>query len=303
MEITVEKKNAIKLDNFNILDYDYVGEFHEGLAIVQKYDKCGFIDKTGNEVIKTEYNYANDFHEDLAIVTKNYKSSFIEKTGNEVINMEYNYANDFHEGFAKIRKDGELGFIDKTGNEVVKISYDYVANFHEGLAAIGKYDKYGFIDKAGRLIIKVEYDKVSDFQNGFARVVKNGKCGLIDKNGNVWSECIYNTINISDGMIVLDNKYLIDLEKLQRTFNCLVTINGETFEKEFETEKKRDKYIRILNAYIDGRTGRRESEINEKKRELEPLIKKLEEDILSIENSYCEDIKKKIEDYYKNYKM
>ena len=235
MEITVEKKNAIKLDNFNILDYDYVGEFHEGLAIVQKYDKCGFIDKTGNEVIKTEYNYANDFHEDLAIVTKNYKSSFIEKTGNEVINMEYNYANDFHEGFA--------------------------------------------------------------------RVVKNGKCGLIDKNGNVWSECIYNTINISDGMIVLDNKYLIDLEKLQRTFNCLVTINGETFEKEFETEKKRDKYIRILNAYIDGRTGRRESEINEKKRELEPLIKKLEEDILSIENSYCEDIKKKIEDYYKNYKM
>ena len=68
-------------------------------------------------------------------------------------------------------------------------------------------------------------------------------------------------------------------------------------------EKKRDKYIRILNAYIDGRTGRKESEINEKKRELEPLIKKLEEDILSIENSYCEDIKKKIEDYYKNYKM
>lgn len=102
-------------------------------------------------------------------------------------------------------------------------------------------------------------------------------------------------------MIILDNKYLIDIKNLQRVFTCLVTINGEKFEKEFETEEKRDEYYKIFNAYVDGRTGRKESDINEKKREIGPLIKKLEEDILSIENDYFEDVKKEMEVYYKKY--
>ena len=72
---------------------------------------------------------------------------------------------------------------------------------------------------------------------------------------------------------------------------------------EFDSKEKRDEYLKTLNAYIEGRKVRKESEVNDKKRELEPLIKKLEEDILSIENSYCEDVKKAIEDYYKSYKM
>lgn len=182
-------------------------------------------------------------------------------------------------------------------------AYDSIIEFQEGLAIVKKDGKYGFIDKTGNEVIKAEYDYASDFESGFACVEKFDKYGLIDKNGNVWVDCIYDNIKIINGAIVLDKKYLIDLKKLQRVFSCLVTIDGETSEKEFETEKQRDEYLRILNAYIEGRTGRKESEINEKKREIEPLIKKLEEDILSIENAYCEDIKKGIEDYYKKYKM
>ena len=72
---------------------------------------------------------------------------------------------------------------------------------------------------------------------------------------------------------------------------------------EFDSKEKRDGYLKVLRSYIEGREVRKESEVNDKKREIEPLIKKLEEDILSIENSYCEDIEKAIEDYYKSYKM
>ncbi len=104
-------------------------------------------------------------------------------------------------------------------------------------------------------------------------------------------------------MIILDDKYLIDIKNLQRVFTCLVTIDGEEFEKEFETEEKRDEYYKIFKAYVAGRTGRKESEINQKKWEIEPLIKKLEEDISKIEENYLDDVTKEMENYYKKYEM
>ena len=78
------------------------------------------------------------------------------------------------------------------------------------------------------------------------------------------------------------------------SYLCLININGEKIEKRFETKIQRDEYYKVLKAYVDGRTVRRDGEVNQKKRELEPLIKKLEEDIISIESNYCEDIKKEI---------
>ncbi len=203
----------------------------------------------------------------------------------DFIEINYDRVWDFIDGLARVKKMGEYGFIDKTGNEVIKLGSEAADNFDVDLARV-----------------KLAQVKKEEKHN-FMIVEHNGEYGLKDKNGNKWSELIYKSIMISDGMIVLDNRYLIDLKNLQRVFTCLATINGETFEAEFEVEEKRDEYYNCLNAYIEGRTGKKDYEIALKKAEIEPLIKKLNEDILSIENDYCEDIKKGIEDYYKKYKM
>lgn len=49
--------------------YDYVSDFSEGLAMVMLDGKCGFINRTGKEVIPLEYSYARDFHNGVAIVS------------------------------------------------------------------------------------------------------------------------------------------------------------------------------------------------------------------------------------------
>jgi len=46
--------------------YSIVGNFYEGLAIVEHKDKYGFIDKRGKIVIKPEYTYVEDFRNGLA---------------------------------------------------------------------------------------------------------------------------------------------------------------------------------------------------------------------------------------------
>ncbi len=110
-------------------------------------------------------------------------------------------------------------------------------------------------------------------------------------------------IRVQKIKISIEKCYFFNKYNSQNEYSCLININEQKIEKKFATEKQRDEYYEILKAYIEGRKGRRESEINEGIHELVPLIQKLNEDILSIENSYCEDIKKKIEDRYKKYKM
>lgn len=111
----------------------------------------------------------------------------------------------------------------------------------------------------------------------------------------------FDSASISDGMIIFDNVRLVNMKDLEKDFVCIITINGEKLKKEFKTMEQRDEYYNCLKAYIDGRTTRKEADINEMKRALKPLIEKLNEDILSIENKYTEDIVEEINESYKKH--
>ncbi|MBK9634133.1 MAG: WG repeat-containing protein [Bacteroidetes bacterium] len=45
--------------------YDYIGVFYEGLAVVRKYGKFGFVDNSGKEVIPLIYDDVIGFSEEL----------------------------------------------------------------------------------------------------------------------------------------------------------------------------------------------------------------------------------------------
>src|SRR5690606_39728324 len=72
---------------------DLVYSFAEGLALVDVDvfgDKaCGYIDRTGNFVIKPQFAFAENFSQGLALVSfnegKELKEGFIDKTGEFVI--------------------------------------------------------------------------------------------------------------------------------------------------------------------------------------------------------------------------
>ena len=85
MKIVREKGIQIKTKP----KYTYIGEFCEGLACVQLNGKCGFIDKTGKEVIECKYDYVSDFHEGLARVKLKSNLDFIDKTRKVVIYFEF----------------------------------------------------------------------------------------------------------------------------------------------------------------------------------------------------------------------
>lgn len=113
------------------------------------------------------------------------KCGFIDKTGKQIIPCMYDDAENFSEGTAKVKMGEKWGFIDKNGKQIVPCIYDQVAwRFSEGLAAVKVGGKWGFIDKKGKQIIPCIYENAGSFSEGMAKVRVGGKYGFVDKYGN-----------------------------------------------------------------------------------------------------------------------
>jgi len=181
---------------------------------------CGYIDKTGKEVIPLKYARVSYFHEGLASVS-NKRNLFgvIDKKGKVVIPFKYCYISDFKNGlvvaakakgyqsrdnsnikyysyleavlkeksFLFIPVDYAMGVIDKTGKEIIPFKYDYIAPSDSGIFLATNYskgeDKGAYFDRTGKKIFK-SYDRISQFTNGYASVGYKYK-QFIDKNGNL----------------------------------------------------------------------------------------------------------------------
>lgn len=173
--------------------YIHAGYFSEGLVSVKEGDYWGFADKSGNIRIKPEFESvtftAPEFHEGLALVGKNRKAGFINHDGEWVIQPQFDIAENFKEGRAAVMVEGKCGFIDKTGKVVAETRYEAVGYFSDGLAAVMLDGKWGYIDTTGRMVIEPQFfsAKPFDAETGRAKVrvgdQDNNQSGYIDKTG------------------------------------------------------------------------------------------------------------------------
>ncbi len=201
----------IQYTHFNGLDcvFDAIDlSFTEGLATFATFDSgIGFIDRKGNVIIPSDlYDYADPFSEGLAVVCKDGKSGYIDKTTSVVIPIQYASAYPFSEGLAAVKKDDKWGYIDKNGEIVIPIKYGSAKPFSEGLAVVSENYKCGYIDKNGEIVIPIQYGYAEDFSEGLAAVKKDGKWGYIDKNGEIVIPMQYDEgYSFSDGVAVVRN--------------------------------------------------------------------------------------------------
>ena len=186
-----------------------------GLAVVEKDGKYGYINESGETVIPSQYDYAKSFYDDTTAVVIDGKWGFIDLSGEMVVpcQFDYDYVKDFCDGLAAVEKDGKWGFIDFSGDLVIPCQFNHVQSFQEGLAAVEKDGKWGFINSSGELVIPFQFNHAYFFFEGLAKVEKDGKCGFVDTSGDVVGSFDYQSIggrNYNNLAIVMkDDKYQI----------------------------------------------------------------------------------------------
>lgn len=192
----------------------------EELKPASRDGKCGYIDKTGEFVVKPQFGSCQLFHEGLAAVvladkwdpnSRTYirgKWGFIDQTGKFVIKQQfYRVDEGFSEGLAAVEviivevpldnnatyTKTRWGYIDKTGKVVIKPRFGHASEFREGLAVV-QLDQWDpnnlcFIDRTGRRIGNKSFRTVHEFREGLAAVAYSVEdisrfwWGFIDKTG------------------------------------------------------------------------------------------------------------------------
>ena len=244
-----------------VVNYDYIGDFHDGMALVTIEDKIGFIDMMGNEVAPCIYDFIEEegmdcnFHDGLALVHQGEKYFFINKEGKEAFPFKYDYAKYFSDGLAVVVKGDKFGYIDTKGNEVIPLSDKYCGeSFSDGLTAVFKDGKYGFVNKKGELVIPYTFEAqsemgdASEFHEGFTIVYKDdGKPSCVDKNGKELSIGDYSFIlDFNEGMAVVnkDNKYGFIDTSGKEVIPCAYE-EATYFSEGYAFVKKDGKYMQI----------------------------------------------------------
>ncbi len=169
------------------LKFEYDTDFADnGLAVIIKDDKYGYIDKAGKIVINPQFKDASNFANGLAAVLIEDKYGYIDNSGKTIITPQFKEAYDFANGLAAVLIEAKYGYIDKTGKIVIKPQFDEARKFaSNGLAAVKIKDKYGYINKTGKIVIKPQFKDASRFSNGLAVVKIEDKYGYIDKTGKI----------------------------------------------------------------------------------------------------------------------
>ena len=128
-------------------EYDRIGKFSHGIALVWKNKLVGVIRQNGKEIVKPEYEKIGSFGSDnLAFTTK----------------------------------DGKVGVLNSEGKVIVPNVYESIAPFKGSYAITKKDGLYGMVNKKGKVVIANEYEKLRLGKAGDVRAVKAGQEVLLN---------------------------------------------------------------------------------------------------------------------------
>lgn len=130
-----------------------VFDFRQGMIPVVGTNSVHYLDRNGNEVLKTSFDDALGFSDGLGAVKKGLKWGFINGTGDVIVEPQFDGTLAFSEGRAAIQLEQKWGYIDTHGKVVVRPQYEWVSDFFEGLAMVGiSADEWAYIDVAGNRV-------------------------------------------------------------------------------------------------------------------------------------------------------
>ena len=215
--------------------YDWADSMFDGMAIVNRGKRFGFINQLGEEIIPIKQGLVSRFYNGFSRVKNGEKYEMMSMNGNILngsssayslsyvqrgvlilpvanadkvkygaINIKgeiiipsvYDRIDPFVEEVSAFSLNSKVGLINLRGEQVVKPIYDAILRFTDGLAPARINAKSGYLDKMGNTAIPFQYDRVSVFNCGRAYVLQNNKYSLIDKTGLPVSRNTYAAINV-----------------------------------------------------------------------------------------------------------
>lgn len=194
------------------LEYEEVYSFRDGIALVKKDKKCGFINLSNEIVFPFDYDDARYMVNGLIPVAKEIdgklKWGCIDDKNNVKIPLMYDDIEEIKKDYIVVKNDGTNKIIDYENNQILS---EYAVDFARNEILITKYDmKELYVNIPSGKIMKEQYiaNEVNlqayyEFHDGLAMVIYNNKCGYVDKNSKIIIPFMYNAAsNFKNGIAI-----------------------------------------------------------------------------------------------------
>jgi hypothetical protein len=255
--INTKGEELFKLKPENGVDFEYVGQCHEGMIVFRaKNGYLGYLDKEGKVAIKPQYDYAEDFKGGLARVSKNVKNKdniqVIDKDGKEITKLDYALSGNIDGGLmAYSNTKNEFGVInvEKDKEKLITASSKYEQIIiRNGDIFYSVDEEWGMLDAKGEIKIRSKYDRLSRINaDRFLGIKKDGddlKYEILDNNGEVLKS------QDTDEAFVIGNGHIIVLDGKDYE---LKNQDGEAVGKEtFKVIDGLDEYLRLSYGESNG---------------------------------------------------
>lgn len=189
--------NIEKNTNPSYKGFDSVWLFHEDLAVVEKGNKKGFINRQGEIVIPITFQDVTSFKEGRAMFREGQSWGVINQQGEIIVPATYEAIRPFSDGFAQVRDKGHWGLINQSGELILPTKYKEIHPFKNGFAEIETY-RDGMINSQGKLILPTIYQAVYEMNHGLIKVSKDQKMGAVNANGDFVIPMAFEQIDIID---------------------------------------------------------------------------------------------------------
>lgn len=163
----------------------------EGLRMIKRNGRYGFIDNQARLMIPNRYEEAKPFNEGLAPIKIRNKWGFINHDDKIVVQPVYESVSPYEAGYCQVKLNGKYGLINKTGEQVLPTRYDELTVLKGGRILLKSDGSFGLSSPQGDVLLYPKYESVTDLNNGFVIVAQHGKYGLVDLNGLTTIPLIY----------------------------------------------------------------------------------------------------------------
>lgn len=252
--------------------------YEKNVLKVQKNDKFGLIDLTGNEVIPIEYDEITVIRgiENSFKVKKDDKYGIVDGDGKTVIQAQYAdidvLGKDNKSGFIIKNADGKYGIVDYSNAQILEAKYDSIEKVYgNDMYVVNLNGKQKVVNKSGNDVLTTGFDSIKQIlanQENAVIFVKSNKFGVMNTSGEVVIESQYDSLEetkVGTFIASKDGKYgIININKEEK---LPFEYNSISFNEKADLYVAEDSNFnsKILNSNLDVKASGILLEINETK--------------------------------------
>ncbi|HQQ94955.1 MAG TPA: WG repeat-containing protein [Bacteroidia bacterium] len=170
-------------------EYEEINELCEGVYTVKSHGQYGALNEYGQRILPAQYEYLGNFKNGLAIYRENDLYGFVDKEGFQQRAI-YDWISDFDEyGLAVFRINNRFGLVNLRGEALLPAEYDQIMALDEDYFMLIQNNRYGFYHKSSCFVTAIAFDYQKDkpaayyYRNHWFRLIKTKSQALVDANG------------------------------------------------------------------------------------------------------------------------